>query len=93
MDMQPSPADVYQQLGEFVRNRREEIGVSRDDLAATVKSYGVDDFSSAHLYRLETGDKSAQKYLGDPELMKALSAALRVSVFQIFQDGNARRVP
>lgn len=82
--MQPS-TDIYQQLGEFIRRRRDEIGLTRDELSDAIRSYGVDDFSAAHLYRLETADKAAQRYLGDPQLINALSMALRISTFQILE--------
>lgn len=83
-------SDGYIRVGQFIRNRRKELGYKVEDLVERLEKQGIVT-SISSIQRLENGE-SMRLNLGDAEFVNALARALRVSTSEILElSGHIQR--
>ena len=75
--------DQYTKIGHYLRERREQLRLTREDVVNELKKQGIQ-ISLPVLGRIESGE-TVRSSLGDAELMNALCFVLRLSIIDLFE--------
>jgi len=69
--------DTLVRVGQYIKQRRESLGLTQNELAEMIKNFGYD-IDSPAIARIENG-RGGYAHLGNPKFTTALSQTLRVS--------------